>query len=237
MRWTLVAAVIAGACGAPTPQGPPPEYPGTLIGPEALRSPAALGDAFALEQRVRSIYPEGEQSFRAVLQRRAGRLVLVGFGPHGGRGFVLTHTGTTVDFENHLPRDLPFPPEFMLHDVQRVWFRGLSGPLPDGEHQAELDGERVVERWEGGRLRERRFSRPERRGAITVSYGDGLGEDGPPPEVTLDNGWFGYRLVLTTLSHHRLDEPEPALEPTAGGESEDPPVPGPTDGARGEAEN
>ncbi|MFK7992113.1 MAG: DUF3261 domain-containing protein [Sandaracinaceae bacterium] len=219
-----VFALVLAACGPPPrPPGPPPEYPGTLVEAGAIRSPAVLGDAFALEQRVQTIYPEGEQSFRAVLQRRGASVVLVGFGPHGGRGFTLQQEGGEVSFDSQLPGELPFPPEFMLHDVQRVWFRGLPGPMPDGEHEAQLDGETVTERWEGGRLMTRRFVRPGREGVISVDYGTGLGGDVPPETVRMDNGWFGYELVLTTLSHHRLEAPpaddSPQEEPSPAEET------------------
>ena len=63
----------------------------------------------------------------------------------------------------------------------------------------------------------RRFVRPGREGVIAVDYGEGLGGDEPPEVVRMDNGWFGYELVLTTLSHQRLEapptEPAPAAEP------------------------
>jgi hypothetical protein len=202
------AALALAACGAPPrpPEGPPPEYPGALAAPSELRSPAGLGEAFALEQRVRSEYPTGAQEFRAVLQKRGDALILVGFGPHGGRGFVLQQNGAEVAFESHLPRELPFPPRFMLQDVHRAWFRGLEGPRPDGEHRGVIDGEEVVERWAGGRLRERTFRRLDGApaGVIRVTYEGGLGGEGPPERVVLDNGWFGYRLVLTTLSHQTI---------------------------------
>ena len=215
------AALTLVACGPPAPSGPPPEYPGGLLAPSTLRSPPALGDAFALEQRVRIESPEGSWEFRAVLQKRGDTLILVGLGPHGGRGFVLQQNGDpdrggTVELESHLPQELPFPPRFMLQDVQRVWFRGLAGPLPDGEHVDTIDGDEITERWEGGRLLERTFRRvdgvPE--GTLHATYEGGLGGDAPPPSVRFENGWFGYTLILTTLSHQRIDE-------TAGGEAEE----------------
>lgn len=206
-RLVLLVLAIAG-CGAPPRSHPPPrDYPGTLIAPSRLRSPSALGDEFALEQRVRSESPAGTHEFRAVLQRRGDTLVMVGFGPHGGRGFVLTQRGDEVDLDWQLPGEIPFPPRFMLHDVQRVWFGGLEGPLPDGEHRAVIDGEEVVERWSDGMLRERTYRRldDDPPGRIHVEYEPGLGGTSPPREVRLENGWFGYRLVLTTLSHHVLE--------------------------------
>lgn len=228
----LLALLALAACGPPRPPdgppGPPPEYPGALAPPASLRSPDALGEAFALEQRVRAEYPTGAQEFRAVLQRRGDSLVLVGFGPHGGRGFVLQQTGREVTLESHLPEALPFPPEFMLHDIQRVWFRGLDGPLPDGTHREARDGEAIVERWEDGRLMERTFRRldgdPE--GELHATYEGGLGGDAPPVRVVFENGWFGYRLVLTTLSHQVIP---PADE--AGSDEADPGEPSPDDAA------
>lgn len=210
MKHRALLVMLLASCGPaqhPRPEGPPPEYPGALAAPGTLTSPAALGDAFALEQRVRTEYPDGAQEFRAVLQRIGDRMVLVGFGPHGGRGFVLTQTGDEVEFESHLPEELPFPPEFMFHDIQRVWFRGLPGPLPDGEHRGEIDGEEIVERWQGGRLMERTFRRlsGEPEGVLRATYEGGLGGEAPPEVVTWDNAWFGYRLILTTLSHQRID--------------------------------
>jgi len=205
----LAALLALSSCGGgqrPPPR-PAPRYPGGLVAPAALRSPGALGDAFALEQRVRTEYTDGAREFRAVLQRRGGELLLVGLGPHGGRGFVLTQTAAGVDFESHLPEALPFPPEFMLQDIQRVWFRGLSGPLPDGLHRETNDGEEVVERWRGGRLLERTFRRldGDPPGDLRATYEGGLGGDAPPEVVRFDNGWLGYTLVLTTLSFQRLD--------------------------------
>jgi hypothetical protein len=203
-------ALVLGGCGAAAARpAPPRDYPGTLTAPAELRSPSALGDAFALEQRVRSESPAGTHEFRAVLQRRGDTLIMVGFGPHGGRGFVLTQRGDDVELDWQLPGEIPFPPRFMMHDVQRVWFGGLEGPLPDGEHRETRNGEEIVERWEGGLLRERTYRRldDDPPGVLRVHYEPGLGGTTVPETVVLDNGWFGYRLVLTTLSHQRI-EPE-----------------------------
>lgn len=210
MIWLAVAVVLLTSCGGGQPpvERPAPSYPGPLAAPSTLTSPSALGDAFALEQRVRSEYPDGAQEFRAVLQMRGDSLVLVGFGPHGGRGFVLQQNDTDVEFESYIPRELPFPPEFMLQDIHRVWFRGLQGPLPDGEHRGTLDEEEVVEQWHDGRLMERTFRRLDDTpaGILRATYEGGLGGDAPPEVVRFENGWLGYTLILTTLSHQTIDE-------------------------------
>ncbi len=207
-------ALFLVACGPPAGvSGPPPEYPGELALPSTLRSPG-LGESFALDQRVVSESPAGTHEFRAVLQKRDDTLTMVGLGPHGGRGFVLTQRGDDVQFESHLPEELPFPPRFMLLDAHRVWFMGLDGPLSDGEHRGVIDGEEVVERWEGGLLMERTFRRLDGHppGVIRVTYEGGLGGPSPPSVVHYDNGWFGYRLTITTLDHQVIDE-------TSGSES------------------
>ena len=158
--------------------------------------------------RVRAEYPDGAREFRAVLQRRGDQLLLVGFGPHGGRGFVLQQNGREVELESHLPEALPFPAEFMLHDIQRVWFRGLSAPRPDGEHREVVGDEESTERWRDGRIEERTFRRldddpPE---VLRAVYEGGLGGASPPSAVRWHNTWYGYTLILTTLSHQLLDE-------------------------------
>lgn len=210
-RALVVLGLSMAACGTSAPPAPP-EYPGTLAPASTLHAPG-LGEAFVLEQRVRSESLAGEYEFRAVLQKQGNDLVVIGLGPHGGRGFVLTQRGEEVEFESHLPRELPFPPRFMLLDIHRAFFKGLDGPLPDGEHRETRDGEEIVERWEGGLLRERIFRRldSEPEGEIRVTYDPGLGGNAPPREVRLNNGWFGYLLTITTLSHQRIDD-------TSGGE-------------------
>lgn len=177
-------------------------YPTTLVPPSSIE-----GD-FALEQEVTITHAEGENGFRAVLQKRGDELVLVGLGPHGGRAFALTQRGTETSFERFVPIELPFPPEYMLYDVQRTWF--VPAVPPDAgtsDRSYERDGERVDETWSDGRLASRTYTRldGEPAGTISVRYPGGLAPDAPmraapPDEVTLDNGWFGYAIRVRTLS-------------------------------------
>jgi hypothetical protein len=214
MRAALVAlcCVACGcvACGPSIPavEGATPTYPGELIPVAALPTPDGLGEAFVVEQRAEFETPEGHYGFRAVVQRQGDTLTMVGFGPGGRRAFTLVQEDAEVTYTSQMPRELPFPPRFMLLDVQRVYFQGLPGPQVDGEHRAEARGEAIVETWRDGRLRRRRFTRldgaPE--GVIDIDYGEGLGGGAPPPRrVTVDNGWFGYHLTLTTLRHQTLE--------------------------------
>jgi hypothetical protein len=189
-------------CGGVRP--PPPEYPGSMIAAGELHS--VLGDAFSIDQHVESHSEQGDYEFRAVLQKRGDTLTLVGLAPHGGRAFVLTQSGDEVSFESHMPRELPFPPRYMLLDVQRTFFRGIGGVQSDGEHEERIDGEEVSETWSEGRLRRRVYRRDDRpQSSLTIEYVDGMGENAAPSEVRIDNGWFGYRLVIRTLNYQAIN--------------------------------
>ena len=201
MKIVMAMIVMAGCSGA---RPPPPEYPGAMTESSQLRS--VLGASFAIDQHVTSESPQGTYEFRAVLQMQEGTLTLVGLAPHGGRGFVLTQRGEAIEFESHLPRELPFPPRYMLLDVQRTFFRGIGGVQSDGEHRESVDGEDVTETWSQGRLQRRAYHRDDRpQGDLAIEYEGGMGEGSAPSEVRIDNGWFGYRLVIRTLGFQPIN--------------------------------
>jgi hypothetical protein len=199
----ISSALLLGACG-PSAAPAARDYPGPL------RPPAAYDDDFAIDQTVTAIHAEGSETFRAVIEKRDDELVIVGLGPHGGRGFVLTQRGDEVTFESQLPRELPFPPRYVLLDIHRAWLLGLPDPpLADGEHRAEIDGEEIAETWADGRLLARAFRRLDGQppGTIRITYHGGLSPDllAPAPSgVELDNAWFGYRLVIEGISRRPL---------------------------------
>ena len=207
MSWWVVLGLglAIAACGPPAATAPAREYPGPL------RAPSAYPTELAIDQTVTAIHPQGSDSFRAVIEKRGDTLIMVGLGPHGGRAFVLTQEGDEIRFESQLPRELPFPARYMLLDVHRAWLLGLAGaPLADGEHRAELEGEEIVETWADGRMIERTFRRldGEPPGLVRITYEGGLSPDlsaDPPSRVELDNGWFGYRLVLEGISRRALE--------------------------------
>lgn len=199
MTRALLFLVLLVACGAPARPTPPPRPPGVL------HAPSDYGADFSLDQRVTASFEGDAQSFRAVIEKRGDALVMVALGPTGGRAFVLAQQGHEVTFESHLPRELPFPPEYMLLDVHRAWLVALPGaPLADGTHVAEIDGEEVTEVWADARVRTRTFRRLDGAppGLVTITFEGGLDPrpDQPAPSrVVLDNGWFGYQLVLDQL--------------------------------------
>lgn len=204
MRSSVALALLLAACGSSSTQTVR-EYPGPL------RAPSAYPRDFALDQTVTAHHLRGSDTFRAIVEKRGDALIMVGLGPHGGRAFVLAQEGERIRFDSQLPRELPFPPRYMLLDVHRAWLLGLAGaPLPDGEHRASLEGEEIVESWADGRLRSRTFRRLDGHpaGLIRIEYEGGLSpelEAEPPSRVELDNGWFGYRLVIEGISLRPLE--------------------------------
>lgn len=205
MSWrslaTALLLVVLGCGSAAEPAGPP-RYPGTL------RPASELGADVMMRQTLEADWGAGSQAFEAVFQKQGDELVLLGLGPHGGRAFLLEHAGGEVRFETFVELDLPFPPRYVLLDVQRTFFPYLSRePLPDGVHEERMDGERVRETWRDGRLLERTFERldgdPE--GTIRVDYGPGLVFGQPPPgEIVFHNGWYGYTLRVRTVDYRAL---------------------------------
>lgn len=155
---------------------------------------------------------EDEVSFDAVVQHHEGTLTLLGLTPFGTRAFLLQQRGTEVEFTSYIPRELPFPPRYMLLDVHRAFLIGLPGaPHPDGTHAGTRDGEEIREVWSGGRLRERTFRRLDGSppGVITARYEGGMAPGRPAEHMTYENGWFGYRLIVTTASFEVIDPATP----------------------------
>ena len=214
----LSLALIVGCAGPGS--GPPP---GVMTYPGELQAIDTVPGGFFWRQHVVGHLAAGaagpgsparEEGFDAAVQKRGARLTVIGLAPWGSRAFTLVQDGKAVTFTKELDEELPFPPEAILQDLHRAWFKGWTGAArPDGTHTSRApDGETITERWEAGRLFERRFARQDAPGPngpaaeIVVTYGEGLADLGAPPrQVVLDNGWFGYRLEVETLEARRLE--------------------------------
>lgn len=195
----MAVCLALASCAAPSrPQLTDADYPGELQLPEVLPFDVLW------QQRVTAIWGEGEQrGFDAAVQKVGDTLVVIGMSPVGSPGFVLKLRDGVVELTNHTGTEMPFPPRFVVLDVQRVFFPWIAPPVPgDGEIVDTVAGERITERRVGGRLVERRFERRDGvpAGTIVVRYewGDGGGLEHVPPRATLDNAWFGYRIVIDT---------------------------------------
>ncbi len=201
----LVAGLWLVGCASRVAQSQPlPPYSGPLD------FPADVSGDFFDRQRIVASYEGHSFGFDAVLQKRGDELTLLGLTPFGSRAFVVTQKGADVSFQNYVGTTLPFPPRYMLIDVHRVFFAhgapdGAQAPASD--RTGSSDDEVITEQWREGRLAQRTFSRSDGRppGKITVDYEWGSSEDADHPRrVTLTNGWYGYRLDITTTSHKKL---------------------------------
>jgi len=163
------------------------------------------------QQRVTARWGDGiERGFEAAVQKQGDTLTVIGLSPLGQAGFVMTQDSAGVRFENRTDMPLPFPPRFVLLDVQRTFFPWLPDAVlaADGVRSAVVDGERVVEIRSGGKLKERRFTRCDGvpAGDIVVRYEWSDADSGrvAPRKAVLDNGWFGYRMTVDTHAETRL---------------------------------
>jgi len=187
----LSGALACGAAHKPGPGMPAREYPGYL------ESSETLGRPFVVQQTLEGTYNGKDISLDVVVQLAQGKLTLVGLTPFGSRAFVLEQVGTEMHFQKFVDREIPFDPKYVLNDVHRVFFRGLSRPQPDGVHSAEDHEEKITETWRGGVLVERRFERlsGDPKGAIIARF-SGAPAPVMAPEVTLENQWFGYTIHI-----------------------------------------
>lgn len=197
-RLLLVAALLTASCAH---RAPPPPMPAPTA--KDLPPPDAIPGAFAIRQKLTAKSAHGGGSFEAVLQKKPGEVVLVGLTPFGSRAFLLRQTAAEVQFTSYISRELPFPPSYMLLDVHRVMDAWL-GPAPaDGARSGQVGDERIQERWSGGRLVQRTFTRVSNAagqppGDVTIAY-EGAGPAGVASRVTLANARYGYSLTIESF--------------------------------------
>jgi len=204
--WVLVLGLVACAPRGTPGQGMEPSqlrYPGELV---AVSELAGRGDFLARQTLVGRL-GEREIHGHVVLQKRGSELTLIGLTPFGSKAFVIQQDARGVRSQTIMTGALPSPPEFMLLDVHRALFMGLSPrPGADGERRGTRAGEKIVETWQGGRLLTRTFKRRDRRpkGTITIEYVGGMAGEQAPARIVVDNGWFGYKVEISTVSWQAL---------------------------------
>lgn len=181
----------------------------------------ALGQTFVLRQAV-AVKWSGEAgqaeeaSFDAAVQRQGESLLLLGLGPMGHVGFTLKLEKGEVSFENRTGQVLPFAPDRMLLDVQRVYYPWLDPEeaCRDCTRSGRRAGYLIEEEWVAGRLLRRRFeslSPAEAEGnqstqpGIEVEYSGEIAFDGLPRDARLRDEGFGYEVELKTLGIDWID--------------------------------
>ena len=191
--------------GPADPGSAPAGYPGELIPTEEM------GADFMARQRLSGSFESRKFEFEAVLQLHEGTLTVLGLTPFGTKAFVLEQTGTEVEFTPLIERELPFPPRYMLQDIQRTWMWHVrlpwgASPPREARPTVEVAGEQVSEQWTENGLVRRSFERldGEPAGTIRIDYLGGHRVGRPAREVVLDNGWFGYRLKIETTQWRAL---------------------------------
>ncbi|MCR9246569.1 MAG: DUF3261 domain-containing protein [bacterium] len=197
LNLALVFPALTACSSAERPAFSASDYPGELRGPDGLPFDVVW------QQRVTAHWGDGQQrGFDAALQKQGDKLTVLGLSPTGSVGFVITLQNGEVAVENRTSMELPFPARFIVLDVQRAFYSWLPPGVPAGMAarvaSARVDGERVIERWAGGRLVERRFERDDRAEPIVVHYDWAQPDWRGPSRVRLENGWFGYELVVDT---------------------------------------
>lgn len=199
-RQVGILALALAAC-SPRPSQPPD--PSRMVYPGVMASPQALAEYpdFLARQSLVGRYGPREVHGEVVVQKRGGTLTLIGMSAFGSKAFVIQQDAQGVRSQEILPGSLPFPAQFMLLDVHRAMFMGLSEKT-DGDHRGRRDGELVRETRAGGKLLRRSFRRLDRRprGTITIDYVGGMIDARPPAKIVLDNQWFGYTVEISTVS-------------------------------------
>jgi hypothetical protein len=176
---------------------------------EDLLPVSVLQGDLILKQRVTIRWQGRAESFDAVLQKRGDELLLLGLGPMNSVGFTLSLDDRGVRFENRSGREIPFEPERILADVQRVFYPWISATpsCMNCEQHGARAGLDVSEKIGPEMLEERRFtdSSGERTGEIVVRYTDWMDGGTIPGRAVLSNGWHGYELTVVTRSVERLE--------------------------------
>lgn len=210
--------------------------------PEVFVDLAAIEDDFALRQQIHGVWNEREFGLECVVQKQGTKLTVVGLTPFGTKAFVLTQSGSDIQYQPILTQAEALPPEFIVADIHRslLWASPGADPMDSGaaadpqsgaarprslvasfagrgtgERSAQWRGERVTEHWQANALVWRSFEDPDRARQWSVEFGEleptlaGL-----PGTMTIDNGWFGYRLSIRNLEFQRLaTAPDPHTPP------------------------
>ncbi len=191
-RSLALGCLLFGCCGACA------HRPGAAWEKPALVRPDVMPGNFSWRQRVELRFAGRTRVFDAVLEKSGTRLSLVGLAPFGGVLLAVSLDGSRVSVSGPLAATLPFPPEYLLRDVERCYFPVFDAGSPaDGVRTRVVDGVQIAESWSEGRLQTRSFRSLPARASTRIVYGPPR-PDGGYQSVDLTEERRGYRLSITT---------------------------------------
>jgi hypothetical protein len=199
-RFLPIFLLACGAVRAPLDEGAG-EHAAALVSTEQIPG------HFLIRQQLKYRYGEERGSFEAVVQKLCDEIVVIGFAPFGAPAFTIHQRGLEIRVESHLPGPWPFSPRNILLDVHRTFFLPIpETPPPDGSHATPHGRSLVRERWESGRLIERRIGRAaeDDPGEIVITYVGGARRGAPAREIRFENGIRGYRIDIAVVAYERL---------------------------------
>lgn len=207
--WRHVLYWAALGCSGCAHATPPPSAsdPVEETPPDAWIDPATMPRDFLWRQRLTTTYGEHRYRFEAVLEKSGSTLRILFLTPYGTRALLIEQAHGQVHTEYFIPQRLPFPPERILGDVHRAYFRGFDGRLPlNGTNEYRDHAEMFEDTWQSGRLVQRVAraaapgnASPEKR--VTIAYTPGFVPGPPPAQVVLTNGWHGYQILIETIEN------------------------------------
>lgn len=184
--------------------GSPFQEPGLRSALNQLQPAEALAAEFVLQQHVTIQWSSpsgpGEAEFDAALERKGDSLLLLGLGPMQRVGFELELRRKKIRFKNHTGREVPFRPEDILADVQRVFYPWID-PKKNCRNcqRTGLWGSLEIEEQLGPEhLKQRLFQvrgRPEL-GNVMIQYSGQALLGALPNKAEVQNDWFGYQLTI-----------------------------------------
>lgn len=188
------------ACGARSSSEQSHAIDASALSAGPILPVAAAGDDFFYEQRITVSWPDGERGFSAALQKVNETLSVVALGPMGQPAFRIQLREGEVTMEAFTDRTLPFPPEYIVADVQKAFFEWIEPPpgVASDERAGTFEELHVEEQFSHGALRSRTFSRSDapEAGLVEVTFTDNEARE--IPDVKIVNGWFGYTLTVVT---------------------------------------
>ena len=112
-----IAALALGCAALPHLPARIPDCEGPLVPTAQIP-----GGDFRLRERVRFVGAGVDLGLELLAERRADRLVVIGFNEFGARVFSAVQSGSAVEIDARLGRALAVPPENVLRDLHEARF-------------------------------------------------------------------------------------------------------------------